>query len=248
VMHFYWCCLFSYYSYWGSGVRFFFFKRHLVYRRSAYNDHILKWIKIIWKILLSLNELYCVIFFSNFNSGVPAIWKRKLRMWYWYCTLIDAVVWSKTQRYATKLVIFDHHQCINSGFITNSLGALARRLLCRRTSQKCCEGHFFWAYRLKVGGSRFLNFVRCKNGSFGIWVTGDSHYTRFRCPRFCISAFLFQCYKEHQYPIRGQILKRRTFSRLIRECDADDKLSIKEFWSQFNNKMTIVIRFTFYAF
>jgi hypothetical protein len=41
---------------------------------------------------------------------------------------------------------------------------------------------------------------------------------------------------------------RRTFSRLIRECDADDKLSIKEFWRQFNIKMATVMRFLFYAF
>jgi hypothetical protein len=82
--------------------------------------------------------------------------------------------------------------------------------------------------------------------------TGDSRYIRFRDPRFCISAVLFQYYKEHQYPIRGQILKpiylRRNFFRLIRECDADDKLSIKEFWRQFNIKVAIVIRFPFYAF
>jgi hypothetical protein len=32
------------------------------------------------------------------------------------------------------------------------------------------------------------------------------------------------------------------------ECDADDKLTIKEFWRQFNVKMAIVIRFPFYAF
>jgi hypothetical protein len=36
--------------------------------------------------------------------------------------------------------------------------------------------------------------------------------------------------------------------RLIRECDADVKLGIKEFWRQFNIKMAIVIRFPFYAF
>jgi hypothetical protein len=40
---------------------------------------------------------------------------------------------------------------------------------------------------------------------------------------------------------------RRILSRLIRECGADDKLSIKEFWRQFNIKMAIVIRFQFYA-
>jgi hypothetical protein len=41
---------------------------------------------------------------------------------------------------------------------------------------------------------------------------------------------------------------RRTFSRLSRECDADDKLCIKEFWRQCNIKMAIVILFPFYAF
>jgi hypothetical protein len=35
---------------------------------------------------------------------------------------------------------------------------------------------------------------------------GDSRYTRFRYPRFRISAVLFQFCEEHQYPIRGQIL------------------------------------------
>jgi hypothetical protein len=34
----------------------------------------------------------------------------------------------------------------------------------------------------------------------------------------------------------------------MRECDADDTLSIKEFWLQFNIKMAIVIRFPFHAF
>jgi hypothetical protein len=33
--------------------------------------------------------------------------------------------------------------------------------------------------------------------------TGDFRYTRFRYPRFRISAVLFQCHEEHQYPIRG---------------------------------------------
>jgi hypothetical protein len=46
--------------------------------------------------------------------------------------------------------------------------------------------------------------------------TGWGHYiylhlriqiTRFRYPRFRLSAVLFQCHEEHQYPIRGQILK-----------------------------------------
>jgi hypothetical protein len=32
------------------------------------------------------------------------------------------------------------------------------------------------------------------------------------------------------------------------ECDADDKIAIKEFWHQFNNKMPIVLRLPFYAF
>jgi hypothetical protein len=34
---------------------------------------------------------------------------------------------------------------------------------------------------------------------------------------------------------------RRTLSRLIRECYADDKLSIKEFWCYFNIKMANVM-------
>jgi hypothetical protein len=62
---------------------------------------------------------------------------------------------------------------------------------------------------------------------------GDSHYTPFRHPRFRISAVLFQYHEEHQYPTRPNFKAyylRRTFSRLIRKCDADDKLSIKEFW------------------
>jgi hypothetical protein len=39
-----------------------------------------------------------------------------------------------------------------------------------------------------------------------------------------------------------------TFSGHIRECDADDKLSITEFWHQFTIKMMIVICFLFYTF
>jgi hypothetical protein len=78
-------------------------------------------------------------------------------------------------------------------------------------------------------------------------------YTRFLYPRFRLFAALFQCHEEHQYAIRGQILEPITCvepsPRLpIRECDADDKLSIQEFWRQFNIKMAIVIRYTFYAF
>jgi hypothetical protein len=38
---------------------------------------------------------------------------------------------------------------------------------------------------------------------------------------------------------------RRTFSRFIRECDGDDKLSIKELWRQCNIKIAIVIRLPF---
>jgi hypothetical protein len=41
---------------------------------------------------------------------------------------------------------------------------------------------------------------------------------------------------------------RQTFSRLISECDANDKRSIKEFWPHFNIKTTTFIRFPFYAF
>jgi hypothetical protein len=41
---------------------------------------------------------------------------------------------------------------------------------------------------------------------------------------------------------------RRAFSTLTRECDADDKLSITEFWRQFNIKMAIVMRLPFYEF
>jgi hypothetical protein len=32
------------------------------------------------------------------------------------------------------------------------------------------------------------------------------------------------------------------------QCGEDDRLGIKEFWQQFNIKMTIVIRSPFYAF
>jgi hypothetical protein len=41
---------------------------------------------------------------------------------------------------------------------------------------------------------------------------------------------------------------RLTFSSLIRECDTDDKLCIKEFWRQFNTKTAIYVRFPFYAY
>jgi hypothetical protein len=34
-------------------------------------------------------------------------------------------------------------------------------------------------------------------------TTGDPRYTRFRYPRFSISAVLFQYHEKHQYPIRG---------------------------------------------
>jgi hypothetical protein len=51
------------------------------------------------------------------------------------------------------------------------------------------------------------NFVALPN-------TGDSHYTRFRFPRFRISAVLFQHYEKHQYPIRGQLLKPITCTEL----------------------------------
>lgn len=36
--------------------------------------------------------------------------------------------------------------------------------------------------------------------------TGDFRYTRFR-----LTAVLFQCYVEHQYPIRGHVLKNIAF-------------------------------------
>jgi hypothetical protein len=45
---------------------------------------------------------------------------------------------------------------------------------------------------------------------------------------FAYPRFYFSKYEEHQYPIRGQMLKRRTFSRFIKERDAHGKLSIKE--------------------
>jgi hypothetical protein len=44
--------------------------------------------------------------------------------------------------------------------------------------------------------------------------TGDSRYTRFRYPSFRISTVLFQCYEEHQYPVRGQILNPITCVKL----------------------------------
>jgi hypothetical protein len=36
---------------------------------------------------------------------------------------------------------------------------------------------------------------------------------------------------------------RRNFFRLIRECDADDKINIEEFWCKFNIKVEIDMRF-----
>jgi hypothetical protein len=71
-------------------------------------------------------------------------------------------------------------------------------------------------------------------------------YTRFRYPRFRISTVLFQI--SYPRPNFKAYYLRLTFSRLIRECDANNKRSIDEFWSQFNTKMAIVIRFPFYAF
>jgi hypothetical protein len=57
--------------------------------------------------------------------------------------------------------------------------------------------------------------------------------------------------EEHQFPIRGQILKPiicvEPSPGLSRKCDADDKLSVKEFWRQFDIKMYVVIRFPLYA-
>jgi hypothetical protein len=57
---------------------------------------------------------------------------------------------------------------------------------------------------------------------------------------------------QHQYLISGQVLKRlrRTFSRLIRECDADDKLSTKEFWRHLTSKWRLlrVSRFTHFRY
>jgi hypothetical protein len=41
---------------------------------------------------------------------------------------------------------------------------------------------------------------------------------------------------------------RRDFSRFNRECDADDKFSIREFWRQCDTKMMIVIRFLLHVF
>jgi hypothetical protein len=54
----------------------------------------------------------------------------------------------------------------------------------------------------KAGGSEGLGGVADKEAD-----TCDSHYTRFRHPRFRIYAVLFQHYEEHQHHIRGQILK-----------------------------------------
>jgi hypothetical protein len=36
-----------------------------------------------------------------------------------------------------------------------------------------------------------------------VWYTGDSHYTHFHSPCFCISTVLFHYYEEHQYPVHG---------------------------------------------
>jgi hypothetical protein len=44
-------------------------------------------------------------------------------------------------------------------------------------------------------------------GQSGATEFCGSHYTRFRYPRFRISGVLFKYHEEHQYPIRGQILK-----------------------------------------
>jgi hypothetical protein len=75
--------------------------------------------------------------------------------------------------------------------------------------------------------------------------TSDSSYTRFCCPRFRISAVLFR-YHEHQYPIRGQILKLITCVETFPGLSGNVMQIIS--WHQFNIKMTIVMRFPFYAF
>jgi hypothetical protein len=41
---------------------------------------------------------------------------------------------------------------------------------------------------------------------------------------------------------------RRIFSRPIRQCVADGKQSIREFWCQLNVRLTVVIRYPFYTF
>jgi hypothetical protein len=66
---------------------------------------------------------------------------------------------------------------------------------------------------------------------------------------FAIRGFISVSWVSISYPRPNfkAYYMRRTFSRLIRECDADDKLSIREFWRQRNIKMAIVIRFPFYA-
>jgi hypothetical protein len=81
--------------------------------------------------------------------------------------------------------------------------------------------------------------------------SGDTRYTRFRYSCFCISTLLFQYYEEHLSYLRPNFKAcylRQNFSRFTRKCDAYDKLSIREYWRQFNIKMVIVIRFPFYAF
>jgi hypothetical protein len=79
--------------------------------------------------------------------------------------------------------------------------------------------------------------------------TGDSRYTRFRCPLFRNPRFYFSIMRSSNILSAAKFQsERRTFSRLIRECDTDDKFGINKFWRQFNIKMANVIRFPFYAF
>jgi hypothetical protein len=79
-----------------------------------------------------------------------------------------------------------------------------------------------------------------------------SRYTRFYYPRLHIFAVIFQCHKEHQYPIRVEILKAfyllRTFSRLISVRDAYNDLRIREICGQFNIEMIKLCVYNFTRF
>jgi zona occludens toxin (predicted ATPase) len=52
----------------------------------------------------------------------------------------------------------------------------------------------------------------------------------------------------YQLPFSETYYLRRSFSSLIKECDADDRLTTKGLWRQSNIKIAIVILFLFYSF
>jgi hypothetical protein len=67
-----------------------------------------------------------------------------------------------------------------------------------------------------------------------MWNTGDTRYTRFRCPRFWIS---LEAKTSSSQPNFKDYFLRRTFPRLVSESDADDNININESWCQFNIKI-----------